>query len=233
MNWASVELFLPGDRQLGRGGEALEIITQREFVDSEAIAILWQDYAVGDVIRYLLDQCYIYGLELYDEDIEKVQATVRFGLRSYSVSQLWFIMWKVVKDAASLASREYYNRLKAAATIPSKIRKQLEKADSEGGIRRGWDRPENHLAGSLGMVLLELFGINEYTKGSEVIEILSQLGGTSEGRCREDMRALVSSFMKVAIESEASVAFMEKFAEFIRSGLETRAALEEVMKDDC
>lgn len=224
---SSLQFFLPPDELLGRGAEALETVTERRFSDSELMTNLWLDYAVGDVLRYLMDQCKVYNHDLDDEGIEKVKATVRFALHTYSVSQLWFVMWKVVRDAASLANREYYNRHKAAATIPNKIRKQIEWADKQGGIDRYWDRPEHHIAGSLGMAFLALFEIDELTAGTQALAKFAQLSAQAS---RGDVQGVASDFMQGALSRNVSLWAMEQFAGLIRNGLDTNGALDELVR---
>lgn len=52
-----LELFLPPDTRLGRGASALCVLEKHQFSDSESLIKLWLDYSVGDVMRYLFDQC--------------------------------------------------------------------------------------------------------------------------------------------------------------------------------
>lgn len=180
------------------------------------------------MLRYLFDQCNIYNHDLDDEAIDKIKSTVRHGLQTYSVSQLWSVMWKVVKDAASLANREYYNRPKAAATIPNKIRKLLEIADQQGGISRGWDRPEHHIAGSLGMILSKLFGIDEYSPGVKVIEMFNRIGRSAQSQDDDSSCSLADSFMRSALNGPNPWLVMDHFADKIRDGLTTEDAMVEV-----
>jgi len=224
-----LHFFLPPDETYGRGEEAFKLLIDRKFADSEALINLWLDYAVGDVLRYLFDQCSNYNQTLEDDAIERIKSTVRHGLRKYSVAQLWFVMWKVVKDAASLASREYYTRAKATSTIPKKIRKQLEIADQEGGIRRSWDRPDPHIAGSLGMLFATLFGIDEYSPGEKVLGIFTLLGERASEAADAELDSLANSFMRGALEGQNAAPALEAFAEMIRAGLTTKDAIIEMI----
>ena len=224
-----LELFLPPDKTHGRGIGALGLLNEHRFTDADSLFNLWLDYAVADVLRYLSDQCNIYSHDLEDEAIEKITSTVRHGLQTYSVAQLWSVMWKVVRDAASLANREYYNRPKAAATIPNKIRKLLEVADQQGGIQRSWDRPEHHLAGSLGMVFSNLFDIDEYSQGSHVIEMFNRLRPPAQVETEHDLQSLAEAFMRSASDGPDPWSAMEHFADKIRAGLTTEDALMEVL----
>src|SRR5690606_24919387 len=147
--------------------------------------------------------------------------------RRYSVAQMWFIMWKVSKDAAALASRPYYSRESAAATIPTKIRKQLEIADQGSVLRNEWTRPEPHISGSLGMVFNSLFGLDEYSKGADVLELFVSLG--SQGHEDVELSELAATFMKVTLDGENSLPALETFADMIRAGLSTEDALWEAV----
>lgn len=224
-----VQYFLPPDTLLGRGTEALETITDSLFTDGEAISNLWLDYAAGEVIRYLVDRCRIYRLDLDDDDVEKTKAYVRSALHTYSIRELWFVIWKVVKDAASLANHQYYNRYKAAATIPNKVRKQIELADKQGGIDRYWNRPTDHIAGSLGMAFRALFEIDELTPGKQALAAFAQLGAQAN---TDEPHEIASNFMQGALNKNAPLAAMEQFAELIHAGFDTECALEELAKFD-
>lgn len=224
---ALTRYFLPPDADIGRGEEAFNVLLEREFSDTEALTNLWLDYAVTDVMRYLLYQCSVHNQELEFEAIEKIEGTVRHGLRKYSVAQMWFIMWKVVRDAAALASRTYYTHEKATATIPTKIRKQLEIADQGSELRNDWSRPEPHIAGSLGMVFNSLFGLDEFSKGTEVLEMFARLNNRRSGDA--ELHELAAAFMKETLEGQSALPALEAFAEIIRSGLSTEEALMETV----
>ena len=74
-----LELFLPPDTTLGRGIGALDLLGEHCFSDPESLINLWLDYSVGDVLRYLFDQCNIYNHDLDDEAIDKIKSTVRLN----------------------------------------------------------------------------------------------------------------------------------------------------------
>lgn len=224
---AFTRYLLPPDTNMGRGEEAFSVLRDREFTDVEALTNLWLDYSAADVMRYLHYQCSTHGQDLSPEAIEKIEGVVRHGLRRYSVAQMWFIMWKVSKDAAALASRPYYSRESAAATIPTKIRKQLEIADQGSVLRNEWTRPEPHISGSLGMVFNSLFGLDEYSKGADVLELFVSLG--SQGHEDVELSELAATFMKVTLDGENSLPALETFADMIRAGLSTEDALWEAV----
>lgn len=224
-----IQYFLPPDADLGRGPAALRLLDEHVFTDSNALTDLWLDYALGDVMRYFEDQCSIYQHELEAEAIEKIKANVRHALRTYSVAELWSVMWKGVKDAASLANMQYYNRPKAAATIPNKIRKIIEQADKNGGIKHVWNRPDHHVAGSLGMIFSNLFGVDELTPGSTVIELFDRLGPRAEAAGSQHMQSLAQSFLQCALEAPDSWMAIDLLAGKIRSGMATDEAILEFL----
>ncbi len=224
---ASARYFLPPDADLGGSQAALNMLFEREFSDSVALTELWLDHAVTDVMCYFEYQCDVHNHILCAADVDKIKATVRHGMRKYSVAQMWFIMWKVTRDAAALASRSYYNRETAAATIPNKIRKQLENADQGTELRNEWTRPEPHITGSLGMMFYSLFGLDEYTKGTDAQALFDRLGEKSGGEI--NLHALAAAFMKTALENESALFALEDFAEMVRVGLTTEDALKETI----
>ncbi len=226
---SGIQYFLPPDADLGRGPAALRHLEEHIFTDTEALTDLWLDYALDDVMRYFDDQCNIYQHELEAEAVEKIKANVRHALRSYSVSELWSVMWKAVKDAASLANMHYYNRPKAAATIPNKIRKLVEQADKSGGIKHIWNRPDHHVAGSLGMVFSSLFGIDETTPGQAVIGMFHRLGRHAEAAESQHLQSLAQSFLQGALEGPDSWKAIDVLAGKIRSGMATDEALLEIL----
>lgn len=226
-DWA--EFSLVADDRLGRNEEVFIRLAERELNNPEALFALWLDYAVRDVLRYLIDQCQIYNLPIGSDEIKIIQGPIRQALHVYCISQVWFVIWRVVKDAASLASHIYSNRLKATATIPNKLRRLLEKADQEGGITRYWNRPEHHLAGSLGTVFSRLFSLDENTNGQQARKRFAQLVHHSNAEVDEDLESLARSFILQAQDSPGGVQMMCQFADLVRSGLQTKPALEEII----
>jgi hypothetical protein len=225
---ALVRYFLPPDTVMGRGEEAFSALRHREFSDAEALTNLWLDYSVVDAMRYLHYQCSVHGQDLGSEAVEKIEGAVRHGLRRYSVAQMWFIMWKVSKDAAALASRPYYSRESATATIPTKIRKQLESADQGSVPRNEWTRPEPHFAGSLGMLFNASFGLDEYSQGADVLELFASLGSQAlDGDV--ELFELAATVMRATLDGGKSLPALEAFANMIRAGLSTEDALRETI----
>lgn len=222
------QLFLPPDADLGCGEEAFGLMLDRKFTDSKALTSLWLDYACDDVTWYLMDQCDLHNREIAPEDFLKIQDAIRHGLRTHSVAQMWFIMWKVARDAAALSTRSYYSDRRATATIPGKIRKQLELAEQKGELRNDWNRQQAHITGTLGMVFSEIFGINEYSNGAAVLKMFERLGDQLQPTGEFD--DIAAAFMRDTLDLNTSMPALEALAEMIRSGLTTGDALIETVQ---
>tara|TARA_R110002033_G_C3853457_1_gene235827 strand:+ start:107 stop:1207 length:1101 start_codon:yes stop_codon:yes gene_type:complete len=225
---STARYFLPPDINLGTEPGAISEIFDRKFSDADALSNLWLDFAVADVMRYMDYQCSLHNQYFDIESIQKIEDIIRNGLRTYSVAQMWFIMWKVTRDAAALASRTYYSQEKATATIPTKIRKQLEAACQGAKLRNDWSRPEFHIAGSIAMVFNSKFGIDEFTKGDEVIKMF--LGVRSQGIEEQDIHKAAAIFIENTWEGQDPLAALNTFATLIRTGLTTENAILELVK---
>lgn len=219
VNTHQIAYALAPDKHFGRGEEAMQVLLTREYTDASALFSLWLDFASADAVCYLLDKCRSFDHELEEQQLSEIRSTLCNGLKTHSVSQIWFVIWKNVKDAASLARLVYYTATRATATIPGKIRRTLEKIEKEGSIVRKWDRPDYQPAGTLGMLFNELFGIDEDTPGLEVQERLALLlpdenGGEDEVPRNESVRQLLCN----ALVSDTGPQMMERFAALIREG---------------
>lgn len=209
--------------------EIIRSLSDRVYTDAEGLFNLWLDYSVADVMRYLDTQCELYHHDLSGQELEEIKSTMRSALETYSVSQLWSVAWKVVRDAASLANREYYNRPKAAATIPGKIRRNLEKVQRESIELKAWSRPEQHPAGTLGMVLGEILGVDENTSGARVSSLVGWLTGQAcSASVEAELHEPVRELMTIALAHDVGSSVMLRFAELIRAGHDVGFAIEEI-----
>jgi len=227
---AQVVYLLTPDATTGEDGkEVIHTLSQRVYTDAEGIFSLWLDYSVADVMCYLGDQCYRYNHELDEQQWNEIKSSLRSAVETYSVSQLWFVAWKVVKDAASLANHQYYNRVKAAATIPGKIRRYLEKVQRESLELRSWSRPEQQPAGTLGMLFNEILGVDEHTSGLLATTRIAQLTGWEYSPSIEaELCKPIRELMTNALALDAGVCVMLRFAELIRAGHDVGFAVEEI-----
>ncbi|MCJ7957876.1 MAG: hypothetical protein MUW57_15345 [Pseudomonas sp.] len=222
-----VYLLAPGTAR--DGNEAVRTLSQRVYTHAEGIFSLWLDYSVADVMCYMSDQCYRYSHELDEQEWDEIKSTLRLAMETLSVSQLWFVAWKVVKDAASLANHQYYNRVKAAATIPGKIRRYLEKVRRESIELRSWSRPERHPAGTLGMLFEETFGVDEDTSGLTAISRIVQLTGQESALSVEaELCMPIRELMTHALALDVGPSVMLRFAQLILAGHDVGFAVKEI-----
>lgn len=220
---------LASDSNSRGADEVIRSLLDRVYTDAEGLFNLWLDYAVADVMSYLVTECALYNHELFEKDQEEIKSTLRSALETYSVAQLWSVIWKVVRDAASLANREYYNRPKAAATIPGKIRRYLERVQRESIELKAWRRPEQHPAGTLGMVLGEILSVDENTSGHSVSSLLTLFTGqTCSSTVEAELDGPIRELMTNALAHDVGFPVMLRFAELIRAGHEVGFAIEEI-----
>jgi hypothetical protein len=225
-----VSYFLLPDHVLGKTETALDSLRTRTYSQLSLIRQLWLDCALSECMRYLYDQCSLHRLQMSDESDLQAQSILRTSLETYSVSQLWSVIWKVVRDAASLSAREYYNNEKAAATIPGKIKRYLERVVREGLSVKSWDRPVDQPAGTLGDVFYKYFGLDEDTPGLEAMEMLADLDLNEEEVIEPsaEVVAAARAMMQQAIGQSCEATALLLFAEHIRQGDDVQAALEAV-----
>ncbi|MEX5630122.1 hypothetical protein [Pseudomonas marginalis] len=228
-NSAQVVYCLAPNTIDGRWEEVIRTLAQRVYTDAEGLFGLWLDYSVADVMGYLGDQCELYNHVLAEQEWDEIKSTLRSALQTYSVAQLWSVVWKVVKDAASLANREYYNRQKAAATIPGKIRRHLEKVQRESIELKSWNRPECQPVGTLGMLLGELFDIDECASGlTAVSRIAKWTGKACSASAEAELYTPIRELMTDALALDVGASVMLRFADLIRAGHDVRFAVEEI-----
>lgn len=224
-------VFVP-DAAIGKNEEAFNILNMRDFCDHRAIRQLWLDYALSDCMAYFFDQSATHGLETSSEADVEISSTLRTALNTYSVAQLWSVIWKIVRDSASLSTREYYNKAKAAATIPGKIKRNLEQVAKGSVHLKAWTRPIHQPAGTLGDVFYEYFGIDENTLGSTVREMFSEVDiGTDQLKIDpppEVIEDWTRILMRQALAHDCSAIVMLHFSDRIRNGDDALAALDAV-----
>lgn len=178
---------------------------------------------------YLQTQCELYNHELTEQAWDEIKSTLRCALETYSVSQLWSVAWKVVRDAASLANREYYTRQKAAATVAGKVRRYLERVERESLELKSWSRPEQQPVGTLGMLLGEMFGVDEHTSGIAAMSRIRMLTGEGNSSMEAELGAPIRELMTNALAMDIAASVMLRFAELIRAGHDVSFAVEEIV----
>ncbi|MBX9799150.1 MAG: hypothetical protein K2Y13_06785 [Burkholderiaceae bacterium] len=228
-----VTYFLTPDTTLGVDEDALSLLDSRPYDDHKSIRNLWLDYAVSDCMCYFFDQCQLYSLVTTEEADAEICSTLRNALHTYCVAQMWSVIWKVVRDAASLSARSYYNRSTAAATISGKIRRHLERANKEMIDIHQWDRPTHLPAGTLGQIFIEKFSIDEYTFGFDVMSIFADQESTvlvDMDSSASELTESVENLLTGALENRIAAEVMLFFADAIRGGSNVATAIDEIIE---
>lgn len=203
----------------------------RERSDPMALRELWLDYATTECMCYLFDQSELHGLFTEAGSDDEIYSTLRTALTGYSVSQWWNVIWKITRGAATLSTREYNTKSKAAATIPGKLRRHLEKIEREGAKVSEWDRPNGQPAGTVGLLFVELYDIDENTLGSAVMRYFSdpvvKTNSTADlGPEEPDMS--VTRLMSSELGHFAAANLLLCFANAVRSGKNVCQSIDEV-----
>lgn len=160
------------DENCENRANSLMILNGRQFTDAGRLRELWLTYATTDCIAYLYAMMSQHQLALDKEKDSEIRAAIRTALQNHSVSEIWSVIWKIEKDAGELAQRHYSNEARAAATIPGKFSRHLEKVVKGQRQFSNWTRPHYQPAGTIGQVFYELFGIDEQTRGSDLANYL-------------------------------------------------------------
>ncbi len=208
---------------------ALATIRQRDFGASVGLAELWLDLATAECMRYLHDQSEMHNLPIDWELRLQLSSVIRVAAESYSVAELWNVIWKVVRDAATLSRRDYYNPTKAAATLPGKIRRHLEKEKKGEVTLKPWDRPDHQPSGTLGELFAEIFDIDEQTTGLMAMDVLSSSAvplekGPAQNSSATDRHHADQLFL-AASGHGATLEVLVAFTEAVINGLSTPEAI--------
>jgi hypothetical protein len=225
---------LTPDKTLGGGEIGFSYLEQRQLQDNEAIRNLWLDYATADCMCYFFNRCELHGLNTTEEHDQEIYSQLHAALRKYSVSQLWSVTWKVVEDAAALSTREYYNKQSAAATLPGKLQRHLEKIErGQASLgQKKWERPTLQPAGTLGQLFSELYNIDESTPGSVIMNLFADPITNKRDYCidprPEEITESSLELMSAALGHSATSEVLLCFADAIRSGANVKEAIDEV-----
>ncbi len=214
------------DTVFGACQDVMSILIDRPFNQGEALRSLWVEYATNDCISYISNFCSQHGLETNEEEDKEIENTLRVALNTYSVASLWCAIWKVTKDAAVLSTREYYNKRKAAATIPGKLKRHLEDVTQGKRQLSPWTRPANQVVGTLGELFYEMWEIDENTPGTEVAAIFATHHETNEKPEFSLSRLVVTELLRRTIKHDLAPEMLMTFANAIAEGESLEAALE-------
>lgn len=149
--------------------DGIGIAEVQHIKDVEASMQLWAFCAAEDCLAYLDLQLETHGLYLESEEtVATRQIVISALLNKFSIGQIWNAMWRASRDAAALSTRPYYNDTKAAKTIPKKIDKILTQYGANAGSFDHYDRLATRPMGAVLTLMLNRFGINDYTPGPSV-----------------------------------------------------------------
>lgn len=202
---------------------------RRSFSDAPRLFDLWLDYAEADCMAYFDAQCRLYAHNLHEEEYAEVRSALRTGLDHYCVAQMWSVIWRVVREAASLANRAYYNRARASAAIPGKLRRYLERARREALELKCWQRPDGQPAGTLGMVFEDLFGIDESSSGTLVWATFGHRSEEWAGTGEPAHFMAARRLMVRALEGDMPYAALEQLAQALKAGCGLEGAINQVV----
>lgn len=217
--------FVP-DRVINSDENIINILQNRPFNQGDVLKSLWIEYATGDCMAYLSNFSSLHGLETTADENDEIDKILRAALNVYSVANLWSIIWMAVKDAAALSTREYYNKRKAAGTLPGKLKRYLE--DVSKGKRNiyNWDRRTDQPSGSLGEIFYEIWTIDEKTPGTELGRIFPTTQEHAELNELYINRKIVTETLLEAIEQDFAPEMLFVFANAIKEGKSLMEALQ-------
>lgn len=149
--------------------DGIGIAEAQHIKDVEASVQLWAFCAAEDCLAYLDLQLETHSLYLESEEtVATRQIVISALLNKFSIGQIWNAMWRASRDAAALSTRPYYNDAKAAKTIPKKIDKILTQYGANAGSFDHYDRLASRPMGAVLTLMLNRFGIDDYTPGPSV-----------------------------------------------------------------
>lgn len=152
----------------GSRADGIGIAETKHIRDVEAAMQLWSLCATEDCMAYLYHYMDSHGLYLEDLERIAIRRIVTSAIQErFAIGHIWSAMWRSVKDAAALSTRQYYNNAKAAKTIPKKIDKVLLTAASDSNFE-AYERITETPLGAVLTLFSHRFGINDATTGIQV-----------------------------------------------------------------
>lgn len=225
---SKVAYFVIPDQDCERPADGLMILSGRTFSDAGVLRDLWLTYATTDCMAYLYSLLGDHQMWLDDDKDAEIRAAIRTALQKHSVSEIWSVIWKIVKDAAALSLQTYYNRGKAAATLPGKFSRLLESITKGKRQFGAWERPSYQPAGTIGLVFYELFGIDEQTRGATLANHLPDAEKIEPGlqiHLTDDLRTVIDQIITEVQQQKRGPDMMAAFAEVIAEGMSFEDAI--------
>lgn len=155
----------------GSRSDAISIAEVKRIQDVESAFQLWAFCATEDAMAYLEFQMSIHRLDFEGDESTVVRRIITSNLQErFSIGLIRNAIWRTVKAAASLSTREYYNNSKAAKTIPNKLDKLLREIALNPTVT-AYDRIEQVPLGAVLTLLLTRFEIDDMMTGNQVRSI--------------------------------------------------------------
>ncbi|WP_283188862.1 hypothetical protein [Pseudomonas sp. PMCC200344] len=224
-----IKLALVPDEKLGAGVEAFQKIAARSFDDKPRLLNLWFDYAVAECMSYLYEQSHKEKLDVPRNQVEEIKNAIRTAVQFYSISQVWCLLWKAVKEVSGQAEDRNYKRDDAGTTISQRLLHHYEKTRKGNKEAKRWGRIEFLSAGTLGKIFKERFGIDHDSSGVAVARLFSE-GPSVREEIEASIDAKVKQLMACALAAGSGAAAIYDFAELIRNGAATSEAVELIAK---
>lgn len=144
--------------------------------DQESLVMIWLENSVWGALAYLEEQGRMHNLWSYLEEnlAEEIKAVLYEAFCTLSLSNVWGILWKVVRDTAALSMRDYYNVGKAVNTIPGKIKRDHDMIMKGLKNKPEWKRPSNLPQSTVDALFEDIYGIDERTSGEMAAEIIGK-----------------------------------------------------------
>lgn len=167
---ASYQLLPHSD---GSRTSAVNVARAKHISGVDACHQLWLLCATEDCIAYLWYQMDLHRLQLTTEDLATTRRIISGFLQDkLSPGQVWNAIWRTVKHAAAMSTRQYYNSTKAAALVPKHLDKILTQALGDTSFE-AYDRILATPVGAVLMRFRQKFGVDDTTPGSQVREALA------------------------------------------------------------
>lgn len=225
-----ISFSLVPDEFLGAGAEAFQELVVRTYNDKKGLLGLWFDYAMADCMAYLYDQCSDFNLVVPEHKIEEIKSTVHTALKFYSIAEVWCMIWRVVQKTSTNSNHRFSSKEKSAGTIPAKLLLQFESARKGKTAFTKWDRPKSLPAGMLGQVFNEIYGFDEKTDSSFIINMLSDDKPLDRSQVEANIDSRVQELMTAALSNGSGAAVMYDFSELINNGADISEAIEQLME---
>jgi len=149
---------------IGEGMESFEVLNDLEEMardrifpmgwESEVMP-LWQKIALNECLEYLDLSMEKHGLPANPGP--KTHSTLSTLLHTFSVSQMYSLIWRAAKDAAAFYLRERVPKMHAANTVVGAIQRQADTARAKGWLVSSYGRNFNCPQSLLSRVLFGSF----------------------------------------------------------------------------